>query len=293
MEYITDWRILEERVRQCIGQGSWPDLCKLIGSASEDAIVGLEVFLEALEHERIKGSPEYANTMRSYRVRTLAAAATNLIVEYNFDEELYNELLKSASLDRELTISNILRLPYTCFSLNLKGEPEWKYILIFKDQDNIIVSTVSGVTVFEGDVKMGDLYDDCRTEKDTAFQTAFIKMIAYITNNKDVVERNDIIELPNGEPSKKRKKKSKKIRHITATVGNIFNRSMQRWKEAQETEYQNDPELRGKQRPHCRGGHHQIYWVGKGRMEARLVFVHPYDVNVDKPQDMEIHYKVK
>jgi hypothetical protein len=54
-----------------------------------------------------------------------------------------------------------------------------------------------------------------------------------------------------------------------------------------------DPELRGKQRPHCRPGHWQIYWVGKGRTEARPTFVHPYLVNATDIGDVEIHYKVK
>jgi hypothetical protein len=297
MEYITDWRLLKNKVAECMRQSGWADLCKITKNASKEANSYLYFYFITVEEKNVNKNDLKDKLMfASFRAKFLASYAVDIIVEYDFSSELYNELRRSAPLDRSLTISNILRLPYNCFAINIDKTRKWRYALIIKEEDSIIIATTEALSIIPNNTTMGEIYDACESENSITLQTAFIKMIAYITNNKDVIEFNKIVELHNGEPSKKRKKKPIKIKQVTGVVGTIFHRSMQRWKQAQETEYQNNPELRNKQRPHCRGGHHQIYWTGKGRTEARLVFVHPYDVNIVDKEDkenMEIQYKVK
>ena len=296
MEYITNWIILEKKLHKILYESNWSSLCKLMQSCSEEAFNGVITYIKSLQDEyELNTNPEKELISFNSILGKIAAAfyLGDSIVEYTINKDLYQEFLRAKPLDRSLKILDLLKLPYHCFALGIEGDMGGRYNLVVEENDEIYVYNAKGFGVITKDHSIADLYDRCDNEDQMPWQTAFILMIAYITNNKDVINYSKIIELPNGAPSKKRKKKPKKIKQITGIVGGIFHRSMCRWKEAQETEYQNDPELRGKQRPHCRPGHWQIYWVGKGRTEARPTFVHPYLVNATDIGDVEIHYKVK
>ena len=288
MEYITDWRILNNKVREYMVTESWSNLCRLIKNSSNEAYCGMMSYL----NDAIEKAEEDGDLLKSSFLKISEARETPIIVEYVVKKDIVSEFMKASSLDRNLLVKDIYKLPYPCMSISIEGVPKYNYLLLSESKEDVAIINFS-TNIIEKELTMGYVYDHCKDEDQALDQTVMACLISYLNNNKDVLCKSVTIELSNGSPSKKRKKKPKKIKQITGIVGGIFHRSMCRWKEAQETEYQNNPELRGKQKPHCRPGHWQIYWVGKGRTEARPTFVHPYLVNATEIGDTEIHYKVK
>ena len=258
-------------------KNTWVGFCKAMQSVSQ---VDFKNYVNTINSVIGHMSKEEASLVRAVYNLTSAAYESTPIVNYIIKKTLFDSLIQSKLTDGSISLAEAFSLPYPITALTVEGqEREWT---VFRDLGNItmISSSTHGTIAVRNDKALNTLPD-----WDAKHIQAQIKILAYLTNNQDVITKKKKIEIPNESPSKTRKKKGRFLEVIEGEVGGIFTKNIKLFNEQQNAPGNKDeinPVTDRKMKPHMRAGHWHTYRHGPGRTLTKLVFVHACAVNASE-----------
>ena len=256
----------------------WAELCKGMQLISA---IDFERYRESLRSKIASASsPDESDKIGNVFNVVSSIYNSKPIVSYTVKKELFEALEQSEPIDSSMLIRDAFALPYPTISILIEGDDHRDWVLFRSAEDSIIVHGWGGGFATKSDQELKSI----PTLANSNFKP-FIKILAYLTNNQDVITKKKKIEIPNESPSKTRKKKGRFLEVIEGEVGGIFAKNIKLFNEQQNTPGNNDeidPVTGRKMKPHMRAGHWHTYRHGPGRTLTKLVFVHACAVNASE-----------
>lgn len=269
---------MARHVAKSISNASWLDLCKEAQSFSDQDYAGIvATVLYTVEH-KAKDIRQAKDLLLISNTLTMARSSQP-IVHYVIKKELAEELSRSVPIDGNMLVKDVFTLPYPTLAISIEGAKENDWFAICKPD--------KAVQLICNDFSMS-LFDDNQLNHITdanVMLNLYIKTLAYLTNNQDIITKKKKIEIPNENPSKQRKKKPRTLEVIEGEIGGIFAKNIKLFNEQQNApgnKDEVDPITGRKMKPHMRAGHWHTYRHGPGRTLTKLVFVHACAVNASE-----------